>query len=407
MMSSGLSAGNSLEEALVQGMSEIFEHYAGEKFFKGEINQLYEINQKILPDYLQNIINKICNNGNEIKIFDLSYNTNVPVIMSVLFNKFSYNFHINFAGAPIFEIAVERTLTELYQNKFTYLSIDKINCQKPFDINNWAFCYSTGFQSFARLNCIPDKLLLNSKKIDFYNKEIFYKKKNKISNKNFVEHYYQICKETLNSDIYYINNSPIKNMYALQIYCPNLDFKNNYPNIFQNLSNEEKTKIFICYMNYYKALFSLENMSYDEIQLNNFLNLVNTSEISEHMEIFGYLMGSDWFYPFPKGQGYQSKKLFEIFQSGQNSEVLLFSDIATLYRPIVREYCTALNYINDSNYSQEEKKSILKMLGIHLDIDYIIQNNSNLFAFYNIFIKTTQNNLNSSIFKTFINAYSN
>ena len=48
MMSSGLSAGNSLEEALVQGMSEIFEHYAGEKFFKGEINQLYEINQKIL-----------------------------------------------------------------------------------------------------------------------------------------------------------------------------------------------------------------------------------------------------------------------------------------------------------------------------------------------------------------------
>ena len=46
--SSALSAGNTLEEAMVQGISELFEHYAYEQFFKNPHIEYYEVSLNCL-----------------------------------------------------------------------------------------------------------------------------------------------------------------------------------------------------------------------------------------------------------------------------------------------------------------------------------------------------------------------
>ena len=50
-----------------------------------------------------------------IKIFDLSYNYNVPACLGVMINNQYLTFSLDFSSAPTFEIAAERAITELYQ----------------------------------------------------------------------------------------------------------------------------------------------------------------------------------------------------------------------------------------------------------------------------------------------------
>ena len=91
--SNGLAAGNTLEEAIVQGISEAYEHYVTDNlYYKNSKDTVYfQLNlQKIkntLPEYLINIINKIEQSDCYLYIYDLSYNFNIPVLMSIIIDK--------------------------------------------------------------------------------------------------------------------------------------------------------------------------------------------------------------------------------------------------------------------------------------------------------------------------------
>lgn len=123
--SSGMAAGNTIEEALVQGISEIFEHYVQEQFFKNPPKKLYFISQTNINESNLNIMKNIEKNNNGIiKIADLSYEYSVPVCLAILYNYNTYNYIINFSAAPTIQIAIERALTELYQNKYNYKTFD-------------------------------------------------------------------------------------------------------------------------------------------------------------------------------------------------------------------------------------------------------------------------------------------
>jgi ribosomal protein S12 methylthiotransferase accessory factor YcaO len=45
----------------------------------------------------------------------MSYNFNVPVLMSLAVNKTTHAISVNLGSSPIFDIACERIITELYQ----------------------------------------------------------------------------------------------------------------------------------------------------------------------------------------------------------------------------------------------------------------------------------------------------
>ncbi|MCT4507649.1 MAG: YcaO-like family protein [Tepidibacter sp.] len=118
-MSNGMCAGNTFEEALIQGISETLERH---------VNQII-VNEKITPPdipktYIQkfpqldSMINNIESKGNyKVILKDCSLNKDYPVVAVVFINKDNQNYFIKFGAHPVFEISIERTLTELLQGQ--------------------------------------------------------------------------------------------------------------------------------------------------------------------------------------------------------------------------------------------------------------------------------------------------
>ncbi|WDV45015.1 YcaO-like family protein [Clostridiaceae bacterium M8S5] len=118
-MSNGMCGGNSAYEAIVQGLSEVFERYVNK----------YIIENKITPptvpdDYLMryprilSMITQIRASGNyDVIIKDCSLGKGYPVVGLIYFNKDDQTYFIKLGSHPVFEIALERTLTELLQGQ--------------------------------------------------------------------------------------------------------------------------------------------------------------------------------------------------------------------------------------------------------------------------------------------------
>jgi len=113
----GLCAGNTPEEALIQGICEIFERYVIKKIY------LEGIVPPVIPkDKFQgtsigekiDILNK--EKSIETIIFDCSLNIGLPVIGILFIDKNKARYTFSFGGATDPVIALERCLTEIYQS---------------------------------------------------------------------------------------------------------------------------------------------------------------------------------------------------------------------------------------------------------------------------------------------------
>lgn len=123
--SNGCCAGNTMEEALIHAISEIFERKCKlELLTKGLIAP--RIPDKLLSEFpiVTHILDQIKKTGNyDISIFDISNGNGFPVVASRIINKKSHSYIINGAADPVLEIAVQRSLTELFQGR----NIEKMN----------------------------------------------------------------------------------------------------------------------------------------------------------------------------------------------------------------------------------------------------------------------------------------
>ncbi len=114
--SNGLAAGNSSEEAIVQGFSEIVERHCHAVFLRGEA-----VPPSVPDDYLKqfstawNIITSLRNAGFNVMIKDCSLGEGYPVVASVVIDPKRHGYHVVFGSSPVFEIALERSLTEQLQ----------------------------------------------------------------------------------------------------------------------------------------------------------------------------------------------------------------------------------------------------------------------------------------------------
>jgi len=137
--SNGMAAGNTLNEALVQAISELVERDAADRILYRDIKAPhYAIDlEKIEDVHLKEVINKIKALGYKFYMFDLSYNYNIPVMMSLLIDNKDGSIRINFGSFPVFEIAAERVLTELYQGI------------QSFSGKNWACQTQTPYKSVS------------------------------------------------------------------------------------------------------------------------------------------------------------------------------------------------------------------------------------------------------------------
>lgn len=117
-VSNGMSAGNTPNEARVQGLSEVFERYVKNRIIAEAIS-LPAIPQTVLDRYpgVVEAIARLEAEGFPIFAFDASLGGKYPVICVVLFNPANGTCFASFGAHPDFGVALERTVTELLQGR--------------------------------------------------------------------------------------------------------------------------------------------------------------------------------------------------------------------------------------------------------------------------------------------------
>lgn len=220
--SSGMAAGNTLVEALNQGLSEIFEHYVVSHFYTNIDKDYYFVNiNSITDEKLIKIIKAIESYGNKYYIIDMSRTFNVPVVMGILINYKNGTISANFGAFPVFEIAVERILTEMYQNCFSY-DDRKYSVIMPYKTLDKDEVVLMGGSCITNLNTFPENILLNKKYTNTINKDIFLSYEDKsYSNEEILEWNKKIAK-SIGAGIYYADMSLSNKIIAIDIYLDKL-----------------------------------------------------------------------------------------------------------------------------------------------------------------------------------------
>ncbi|QYF93121.1 OsmC domain/YcaO domain-containing protein [Massilia sp. PAMC28688] len=116
--SNGMSAGNTLAEAQVQCLSEIFERAVKREIIESEV-ALPDVPQEVLAKYPGIVagINGLEEQGFPVLVKDASLGGQYPVMCVTLMNPRTGGVFASFGAHPSLEVALERSLTELLQGR--------------------------------------------------------------------------------------------------------------------------------------------------------------------------------------------------------------------------------------------------------------------------------------------------
>lgn len=117
-LSNGMSAGNTLAEAQVQCLSEIFERAVKREILEGEI-ALPDVPAEVLAKYPGIVagIAELETQGFPVLVKDASLGGEFPVMCVTLMNPRTGGVFASFGAHPSLEVALERSLTELLQGR--------------------------------------------------------------------------------------------------------------------------------------------------------------------------------------------------------------------------------------------------------------------------------------------------
>lgn len=141
-LSNGMSAGNTLNEAQVQCLSEIFERAVKKQIIEEEI-ALPDVPREVLekyPDILEGI-EALEAQGFPTLVKDASLGGQFPVMCVTLMNPRTGGVFASFGAHPNFEVALERSLTELLQGR----SFEGLNDVPPPTFNSLAVTEPNNF----------------------------------------------------------------------------------------------------------------------------------------------------------------------------------------------------------------------------------------------------------------------
>lgn len=162
-VSNGMSAGNTQNEARVQGLSEVFERYVKNRII-AEGLCLPEVPQSVIDRFpkIKAALEELAGHGYQLKVADASLGGQFPVMNVTLINPRDGSVFASFGAHPSFEVALERTVTELLQGR----GLDQLDVFHPptFDMEEVAspanlemhFIDSSGYISYDFFREVPD-----------------------------------------------------------------------------------------------------------------------------------------------------------------------------------------------------------------------------------------------------------
>ena len=215
--SNGMAAGNTLKEALNQGISEVFEryihfvaYYGGKKFkliseevIKGETPEIYE-KIKLLEQY-----------DISVRVYDASFDTGLPVLCALLLDKNRMQHCFSFGSFPVFEIALERTLSEALQGKLFIEDLQMTPCT-PFEGASDNYNIMGGYGGVI----LPETVFVEAETVHEVNKAVYLPKNT--DNDRIFEHIQSILSEK-SLDGYYRDMSLSEEIKAAWICIPELE----------------------------------------------------------------------------------------------------------------------------------------------------------------------------------------
>ena len=219
--STGMSYGNTLEEAISQAICEIFERYASSTIIDRLLTPpeiSLEYIKSVCPNFCD-IIDFICNNGYEISFYDCSLGIGLPVVGLLIVDKNNSKYKINFGAHISFTIAVERCLTEVLQGFNKIEEVNFIEFTPNLTDNYKDFLY----KRFRHNNgTVPIEFFKGTPSWEFKPWEYKFS-----DNKDIVRQLVDISL-TISSNVY-IRNNTCMGLTAVRVYIPKLS---HYKNIF-------------------------------------------------------------------------------------------------------------------------------------------------------------------------------
>ncbi|RAH36288.1 OsmC domain/YcaO domain-containing protein [Halomonas sp. SL1] len=141
-LSNGMSAGNTLPEAQVQCLSEIFERAVKRQIIEEEIT-LPDVPLEVMQKYPHILegVEALEAQGFPVLVKDASLGGQFPVMCVTLMNPKTGGVFASFGAHPSFEVALERSLTELMQGR----SFEGLNDFMPPTFNSLAVSEPNNF----------------------------------------------------------------------------------------------------------------------------------------------------------------------------------------------------------------------------------------------------------------------
>lgn len=249
--SNGTCAGNTKEEAIVQGLCEIFERHVQKDLYYGD----YTANDvpNIPLEWLGNLnsyymIQKIIDNGYHVIVKDLTFSGKYPVLGVLILNRKKTRYLFSMGSDIDIDICLQRCITELFQGRdfnFSFresmkkiVDADNIN-SSDLALNHNDKNYILTLKSHN--GCIPYYLLVSAP--ETRNREFKPFCKNKCTNTEAVNYIMPIILEHT-IDVYLLDCSYL-GFAAYRIYCPafNDAFYYNQKEFFANISFENHVKV--------------------------------------------------------------------------------------------------------------------------------------------------------------------
>lgn len=354
--SSGMAGGNSYKEAFNQGFSEILEHYWAGIFLNNSFEEYYQIDlSQITNIELLNSIKNIQLNNNDLYIYDISYNIHFPVLMGVLVCKDTNKIFINISASPIFDIALERIITEIYQGGDKINQLNTQVKQLPYKNYSIEYLYGTSPGSVTTIQGFPEDIFFKSKIVNNYSNCFL---NNLYYNNDDIYEYYKQLIINHNLQVYISDVSQCEDMCAISIFVKNLSSLSFLKSV-KLAKNKSKCQLFL--LNYYKFFNNLiNNKNYD---FNLLYQLANDwLEFSGAEQNFiGTLIYTDHFsqYKKPGQNGLTISYLLYHMNDIQIQQQIISCAREFNYYDISK-YILLYSYKQQNKYSTQEIKNIMQ-----------------------------------------------
>lgn len=117
--SNGMCAGNTVEEAVAQGLCEVIERYAARLVVTGALNPPV-IPLAALPAVssgMLDMIKDMSGEGYTAIVKDCTLGGALPALAVIVLDEANDRFNVKFGSDPVFDVALQRCVTELYQGR--------------------------------------------------------------------------------------------------------------------------------------------------------------------------------------------------------------------------------------------------------------------------------------------------